>query len=269
MPYWNGLSQLSAACHVVGTNIAGEPTTPTIDGCALADEFRSSFRTPSCLFVSSAELSLHFGSCPWTVQQMSTLVASPVAVDLPRILASEGPSPSSTASRPNSGAARSAPRVQPAGGLPTESTRPPRYSPPPNLQPIHPPSLRPEFPRPTSHTRSHAYYSAQPASFPPGPPEPPYLVSAPPGFIPVKRSPPSDFTEPAPKKQSKWTEDEDDMLITLRGENMKWEEIAKHVPGRSAIACRLHYQNFLERRAAWDEEKKNKLAQLYNRSVNV
>ena len=49
---------------------------------------------------------------------------------------------------------------------------------------------------------------------------------------------------------------------------MKWEEIAKHVPGRSAIACRLHYQNFLERRAAWDEEKKNKLAQLYNRSVN-
>lgn len=46
---------------------------------------------------------------------------------------------------------------------------------------------------------------------------------------------------------------------------MKWEDISKRMPGRSAIACRLHYQNFLERRSEWDEERMNKLARLYER----
>lgn len=41
---------------------------------------------------------------------------------------------------------------------------------------------------------------------------------------------------------------------------MKWEDISKHLPGRSAISCRLHYQNYLERRSEWDEDRKNKLA---------
>ena len=39
---------------------------------------------------------------------------------------------------------------------------------------------------------------------------------------------------------------------------MKWEDISKRLPGRSAISCRLHYQNYLERRSEWDEERKNK-----------
>lgn len=46
---------------------------------------------------------------------------------------------------------------------------------------------------------------------------------------------------------------------------MKWDDIAKRFPGRSSIACRLRYQNYLEKRAIWDEEKKNKLARLYAR----
>ncbi|KAG7103207.1 hypothetical protein HYQ44_017295 [Verticillium longisporum] len=46
---------------------------------------------------------------------------------------------------------------------------------------------------------------------------------------------------------------------------MKWEDISKRLPGRSAISCRLHYQNYLERRSEWDEEKKTKLARLYER----
>jgi len=48
---------------------------------------------------------------------------------------------------------------------------------------------------------------------------------------------------------------------------MKWEDISKRLPGRSAISCRLHYQNYLERRSEWDEERKNKLARLYERYV--
>ena len=81
----------------------------------------------------------------------------------------------------------------------------------------------------------------------------------------AKRSmPPYTIDSPA-KKQSKWSAEEDTLIIELRGSGMKWEDISKRLPGRSAISCRLHYQNYLERRSEWDEEKKNKLARLYER----
>lgn len=67
------------------------------------------------------------------------------------------------------------------------------------------------------------------------------------------------------KKQSKWSAEEDAIIIGLRGAGMKWEDVSKRLPGRSAISCRLHYQNYLERRSEWDEERKNKLARLYER----
>ncbi|GAB7354824.1 hypothetical protein MBLNU459_g5209t2 [Dothideomycetes sp. NU459] len=70
---------------------------------------------------------------------------------------------------------------------------------------------------------------------------------------------------PAKKKQSKWSGEEDAAIIELRGNGMKWEDISKHLPGRSAISCRLRFQNYLERRSEWDDEKKNKLARLYER----
>ncbi|EED15055.1 MYB DNA-binding domain protein [Talaromyces stipitatus ATCC 10500] len=71
--------------------------------------------------------------------------------------------------------------------------------------------------------------------------------------------------EPPAKKQSKWSPEEDALIIELRGRGMKWEDISKKLPGRSAISCRLHYQNYLERRSEWDEDRKNKLARLYER----
>jgi hypothetical protein len=69
------------------------------------------------------------------------------------------------------------------------------------------------------------------------------------------------------KKQSKWSPDEDAKIIELRRTGMKWEDISKQLPGRSAISCRLHYQNYLERRSEWDEDRMNKLARLYERYV--
>jgi len=74
---------------------------------------------------------------------------------------------------------------------------------------------------------------------------------------------------PAKKKQSKWSSEEDASIIELRGDGMKWEDISKHLPGRSAISCRLRFQNYLERRSEWDDEKKNKLARLYERFVDL
>ncbi|KAK5937005.1 hypothetical protein PMZ80_010754 [Knufia obscura] len=86
--------------------------------------------------------------------------------------------------------------------------------------------------------------------------------------IPAKRGADRTSTlasESPAKKQSKWSAEEDAKIIQLRGEGMKWEDISKHLPGRSAISCRLHYQNYLERRSEWDEDRKNKLARLYER----
>jgi hypothetical protein len=61
-----------------------------------------------------------------------------------------------------------------------------------------------------------------------------------------KRSMPAHPAESPAKKQSKWSAEEDALIIDLRGGGMKWEDISKRFPGRSAISCRLHYQNYLE-----------------------
>ncbi|ODH46204.1 hypothetical protein GX48_07702 [Paracoccidioides brasiliensis] len=46
---------------------------------------------------------------------------------------------------------------------------------------------------------------------------------------------------------------------------MKWNDISNRIPGRSAIGCRLHYQNYLKPRSEWDEDLKNMLARQYER----
>ncbi|KAB5582672.1 myb-like DNA-binding domain-containing protein [Coniochaeta sp. 2T2.1] len=77
--------------------------------------------------------------------------------------------------------------------------------------------------------------------------------------------PQSHASDSPAKKQSKWSAEEDALIIELRGSGMKWDDISKRLPGRSPISCRLHYQNYLEKRSEWDEERKNKLARLYER----
>lgn len=104
---------------------------------------------------------------------------------------------------------------------------------------------------------------------PPGPATVPSLPAnkIPAASIPAKRLQPTHPAESPAKKQSKWSSEEDSLIIELRGSGMKWEDISRRLPGRSAISCRLHYQNYLERRSEWDEDKKNKLARLYERYV--
>nr|WCL15689.1 MYB transcription factor 10 [Cladosporium cladosporioides] len=107
-----------------------------------------------------------------------------------------------------------------------------------------------------------------PGYAPPGmsdPRFPPHIPVTHTGTSNKRSAGPHPAASPAKKKQSKWTSDEDASIIELRGNGMKWEDISKHLPGRSAISCRLRFQNYLERRSEWDEEKKNKLARLYER----
>jgi hypothetical protein len=96
---------------------------------------------------------------------------------------------------------------------------------------------------------------------------PPLTAKAP--VAGTKRLQPAHTAESPAKKQSKWSPEEDALIIELRGSGMKWEDISKRLPGRSAISCRLHYQNYLERRSEWDEDKKNKLARLYERYLGT
>jgi Myb-like DNA-binding domain len=136
----------------------------------------------------------------------------------------------------------------------------------PTLPPIQPPRSLPPAQSAVSSSSSYPHWST---SYPQH--TPPVHVRPPsPHRVPSKRSAPSGPATSAPpaKRQSKWTPEEDALIIELRGGGMKWEEISKRLPGRSAISCRLHYQNYLERRSEWDEERKNRLARLYERYVN-
>ncbi|KAF1965720.1 hypothetical protein BU23DRAFT_435760, partial [Bimuria novae-zelandiae CBS 107.79] len=66
-------------------------------------------------------------------------------------------------------------------------------------------------------------------------------------------------------KQSRWSTEEDDLIIELRGQGKKWSDIATQLPGRSSTSCRLRYQNYLEKNVIWGEEDKNRLAMVYAR----
>lgn len=122
-------------------------------------------------------------------------------------------------------------------------------------------------PDPVQHPQFRPLYSGPsiPTSIPQGPPG---SNGSPPSQLIKRSTSQTPLPEESPaKKQSKWTPEEDNLTIELRGQGMKWDDIAKRLPGRSSISCRLRYQNYLEKRAVWDEEKKNKLARLYARYV--
>lgn len=136
--------------------------------------------------------------------------------------------------------------------------------------PVDPPPPLHSIPTLPTHGQQHL----PPHHHPPHPPQPPSLArgAVPPprpvGSMVVpgpRRSMPPQGSDQPVKKQSKWSPEEDALIIELRGSGMKWEDVSKRLPGRSAISCRLHYQNYLERRSEWDEDRKNKLARLYER----
>ena len=131
----------------------------------------------------------------------------------------------------------------------------------PALRPILPP-LRSNSP--LLHHPSFLQHSASPSNYVISRLHDPYNNPPPSSAKRPRLSSPPPITQPA-KRQSKWTAEEDAVIIELRGTGMKWEDISRRLPGRSAISCRLHYQNYLERRSEWDDEKKNRLARLYER----
>ncbi|KAJ5454984.1 hypothetical protein N7530_012753 [Penicillium desertorum] len=62
-----------------------------------------------------------------------------------------------------------------------------------------------------------------------------------------------------------WLPEEDRTIIHLRNQGKGWLAISRHLPGRSFNACRLRYQNYLERWDTWDDNRKTQLARQYLR----
>lgn len=172
---------------------------------------------------------------------------------------------------------RSPPQLPPVSSL---QPGPPLLQPSPyqSVQPYPPPA--PQYysaPAPSHPLQAHPSQSLPSLSATLGPtqqsllgpslagPSPP---SQPPSIapsIPLKRGADEPAGPPEKRHHGKWTQEEENIAIELRRQGMKWEDISKHIPGRSAISCRLHYQNYCEKRPEWNEEKKNKMARLYNR----
>ncbi|KAJ5347025.1 uncharacterized protein N7506_000278 [Penicillium brevicompactum] len=60
-----------------------------------------------------------------------------------------------------------------------------------------------------------------------------------------------------------WLPEEDKTIVYLRNQGRGWLAISKHLNERSPTACRLRYQNYLERWDTWDDYSKTQLAQQY------
>ena len=61
------------------------------------------------------------------------------------------------------------------------------------------------------------------------------------------------------RRARKWTKSEDELIISLRKKGTTWKAMAKQLPLRTGLACRLHYQNYLRCRLALDEKENNEL----------
>ena len=215
------------------------------------------------------------------------LPAPTVKLDIQRLLKST-PSPPSLPpiSQPSRPYTTSYPSFTP---VPSASAAPPALSPAP--QALHP---APSQERPFARAQASQIRRAQEPQTSPFPSAGHYLVAAQrdgspesgpsvpsttastgsPGSsaVALGKRPAPDEQHPSAtpaKKQSKWTSAENATIISLRGQGMKWEDVSRRLPGRSPTSCRLHYQNYLERRMSWDDEKKNKLARLYERCVPI
>lgn len=62
-----------------------------------------------------------------------------------------------------------------------------------------------------------------------------------------------------------WLPEEDKTIVYLRNQGRGWLAISKHLSERSPTACRLRYQNYLERWDTWNDDSKTQLAQQYFR----
>lgn len=62
-----------------------------------------------------------------------------------------------------------------------------------------------------------------------------------------------------------WLPEEDKTIVYLRNQGRGWLAISKHLNERSSTACRLRYQNYLERWDTWDDDRKTQLAKQYLR----
>lgn len=67
---------------------------------------------------------------------------------------------------------------------------------------------------------------------------------------------------------SKWTDDENKLLVELVGKKKKWKDISKYFPGRSTDSCRVHFGQYLDE-PSLDDEMKTNFAKAYELYVEI
>ncbi|CAL8579397.1 hypothetical protein XPA_005146 [Xanthoria parietina] len=174
------------------------------------------------------------------------LVSPTAKLEISKLLKSSpspSPPPPSTASVPSFSRSFSGPRVEadPLVGSPPTTSPTSRF----------PPSA---FATATLHTQRPSVTG------------PPTSLSIPASSIKRTASTSPQESRHASKRPTRqWSDADSDKLLKFRGSNMKWDEVASHFPGRTPTACRLRYQNYLEKKHNWNDEKKKSLAVLYDR----
>ncbi|KAL8769821.1 MAG: hypothetical protein Q9209_004259 [Squamulea sp. 1 TL-2023] len=174
------------------------------------------------------------------------LVSPTAKLDISRLLkssASPSPPPSSTASIPSFSRSFSGPSIE-AG---------PRA--------VNSPTISP-----TSYFPSSTFGASSPNARRPIVTGPPTSLSIPAASIKRTASTsPQESRHTSKKPTRQWSEADNEKLLRLRGANMKWDDVARHFEGRTNTACRLRYQNYLEKKHDWTDEKKKSLAVQYER----
>ena len=59
--------------------------------------------------------------------------------------------------------------------------------------------------------------------------------------------PPSTSKKQYEMAGKKWSPQEDVLIVKLHNDGMTWDGVAKQLPGRSGMSCRLRYQNYLRK----------------------
>lgn len=67
---------------------------------------------------------------------------------------------------------------------------------------------------------------------------------------------------------SKWSDDENKLLIKLVEKKMKWRDISERFPGRTPDSCRVHYHHHNDQQG-FDKEMKTNFAKAYERYDHI
>lgn len=78
-------------------------------------------------------------------------------------------------------------------------------------------------------------------------------------FIEYRPSAPEVEKHREVKRRSKWSQEENELLLTLRDSGIMWADIRERLRGRTLDSCRFHYWELLDKKRLYQRRKRQKL----------